>query len=94
MEVGGTKPVRGEVLWAERGRDGGQRVRRAGELDGWCGWRGGRRLGLKFFDGQEGTVAGAAGGIETVLELEKEFGLQEADLPRGYFTGSRYMSSF
>src|ERR1035438_5579271 len=25
--------------------------------------------------------------------LEKEFGLQETDFPRGYFSGSRYMSS-
>jgi hypothetical protein len=38
-----------------------------GGLGGWDG--GGRGFGLEPFDGQDGTVAGAAGGIEAVLEF-------------------------
>jgi len=76
--VEGTKPIWGEVVWGERGREGGIEGRRV-EFDG----RGGGWGGFELLEGVEGAVEGAAGGIDAPLELAEGLVFLHAGLAEG-----------
>src|ERR1019366_1361717 len=96
MGVGGAKPIWSEVVWGEGGRDGGS----SGSTTG-AGSAGGSGAGaaaaavLAWSLSMARMARSRARRVASrrYWSLEKEFGLQETDFPRGDFSGSRYMSS-
>src|ERR1035438_10650274 len=85
--VDGTKPISGEVVWGEAGRGGGP----AGSTTG-----AGAAPALAWSFSRARRARSRARRVASMRywSLEKELGLQVMDMPRGNFSGSRYLSSF
>src|ERR1035437_4349940 len=93
MEVGGTKPIWGEVVWGEGFRVGGSIAGMGGSTTG-AGAGAASALAESFSRARRARWRARRVASRRYWILEKGFGLQDAEYPRGDFCGVRNLSSF
>src|ERR1035437_4619784 len=91
--VGGTKPIWGEVVWGEGGRDGGSSAGGSGSTAG-AGAGAASASAFSFSRAWRARTRARRVASRRYWSLEKGVELQDAEYPRGYFCGVRNLSSF
>src|ERR1035437_5825314 len=85
---GGTKPIWGEVVWGEGGRDGGSSAGGSGSTGG-AGAGADLASAFSFSRAWRARMRARRVASRRYWSLEKGVELQDAEYPRGYFCGVR-----